>query len=141
MALDVVEHIKDDRAVLGEMSRVTKSGGYSFIMVPAYMFLWSLQDEVAQHERRYTKKSFAEAISGSGFEVVRSTYFNTLLFIPIVAIRFLERCTKINRSSDFDLNNAFTNAVLKFIFGLERYALRLFNFPFGVSLLIILKKK
>ena len=34
-ALDVVEHLDDDIAGLKEMYRVTKSGGYSLIFVPA----------------------------------------------------------------------------------------------------------
>ena len=37
-ALDVVEHLDDDLAGLKEMYRVTKSGGYSLIFVPAFMF-------------------------------------------------------------------------------------------------------
>lgn len=141
MALDVIEHIEDDTAALREMYRVTKQGGYCFLMVPAYEFLWSMQDDVAKHFRRYTKGSLVAVAEASGFEVVRSTYFNTLLFVPIVVIRFMEKFTKTNRSSDFELNNAFTNTILTFIFGLERYWLRVFNFPFGVSLLMILKKK
>ncbi|MSR71092.1 MAG: class I SAM-dependent methyltransferase [Candidatus Taylorbacteria bacterium] len=141
MTLDVVEHIEDDKGAMKEIARVTKSGGYCFIMVPAYMFLWSLQDEVAKHFRRYNKKTFEVAVFGSGFEIVRMSYFNTFLFLPIVVVRFLEKCTKTNRSSDFDLNNAFTNTVLKAIFGFERFFLRCMNFPFGVSLLVILKKK
>src|SRR5215211_1569313 len=35
-ALDVVEHLDDDIAGLKEMFRVTKSGGYSLIFVPAF---------------------------------------------------------------------------------------------------------
>jgi ubiquinone/menaquinone biosynthesis C-methylase UbiE len=141
LALDVIEHIEDDRAALKEIARVTKKGGYFFVMVPAYMWMWSLQDEVALHFRRYTKKTFRAASEGSGFRIVDMTYFNTLLFVPIVVIRMLERLMKVNRSSDFELNNTFTNTVLKAIFGLETRLLRFMKFPFGVSLLIVLQKE
>ena len=141
LALDVIEHIEDDRAALKEIARVTKKGGYFFVMVPAYMWMWSLQDEVALHFRRYTKKTFRAAAEGSGFRIVGMTYFNTLLFAPIVLIRMLERLMKVNRSSDFELNNAFTNTVLKAIFGLEAHLLRFIKFPFGVSLLVVLQKE
>ena len=39
-ALDVVEQLDDDIAGLKEMHRVTKTGGYSLIFVPAFMWLW-----------------------------------------------------------------------------------------------------
>ena len=45
-ALDVVEHLDDDIAGLKEMFRVTKSGGYSLIFVPAFMWLWGVQDDI-----------------------------------------------------------------------------------------------
>jgi ubiquinone/menaquinone biosynthesis C-methylase UbiE len=141
LALDVIEHIEDDAQALREIYRVTKHEGYSLIMVPAYMFLWGLQDEVAKHYRRYTKSTFTSRVKESGFEIVRTSYFNTFLFLPIAIVRFIDRFVKKDRNSDFDLNNAFINAILKFIFMLERYVLRVFNFPFGISLLILLKKK
>lgn len=141
MALDVIEHIENDQIAIKEIARVTKQGGHFFVMVPAYMFLWSLQDDVAKHYRRYSKKTLAESMENSGFEIIRMTYFNSFLFLPIVLIRKIERFTKTNRSSDFDLNNRFTNIILKIIFGLERPLLKLINFPFGVSILMVAKKK
>lgn len=141
MALDVIEHIEDDKMAIREISRITKPGGYFFVMVPAYMYLWSLQDDVAKHFRRYNKKTLASSIENSGFEIVRMTYFNSILFFPIMIIRKLEHFTKTNRSSDFDLNNALTNSILKIVFGLEKPLLRFMNFPFGVSILMIARKK
>jgi ubiquinone/menaquinone biosynthesis C-methylase UbiE len=54
-ALDVIEHLDDDIAGLKEMYRVTKRGGYSLIFVPAFMWLWGVQDDVSNHRIRYTK--------------------------------------------------------------------------------------
>ena len=55
-ALDVVEHLDDDIAGLKEMFRVTKRGGYSLIFVPAFMWLWGVQDDISNHRIRYTKR-------------------------------------------------------------------------------------
>src|SRR5688572_30227665 len=48
-ALDVVEHLDNDIAGLREMHRVTKRGGYSLVFIPAFMWLWGVQDDISHH--------------------------------------------------------------------------------------------
>src|SRR5262245_484724 len=55
-ALDVLEHVENDRLALAELWRVMKTGGTLLFTVPAYHFLWSPHDEVNNHKRRYTAK-------------------------------------------------------------------------------------
>ncbi len=59
-ALDVVEHLDDDVAGLREMRRVLRPDGRLLLFVPAFMFLWGVQDDVSNHRRRYTLPGFAE---------------------------------------------------------------------------------
>ena len=48
-ALDVLEHVEDDKKALSELIiRVTKPGGIIVINVPAFMFLWSDWDVSAR---------------------------------------------------------------------------------------------
>ncbi len=54
--LDVVEHLDDDLAGLKEMRRVLRPGGKTLLFVPAFMFLWGVQDDISNHRRRYTLK-------------------------------------------------------------------------------------
>src|SRR5438874_2372028 len=75
-ALDVVEHLDDDIAGLKEMFRVTKSGGYSLIFVPAFMWLWGVQDDISHHRIRYTRKQIVERLENAGYTVERATYAN-----------------------------------------------------------------
>ena len=85
--------------------------------------------------------SLLKTIEGYGFSVLKKSYFNTFLFLPIVCVRFVSKLFKIkDRESDFDINNQFANLVFYWIFNLESNFLRFINFPFGVSILLILKK-
>src|SRR4030095_11476569 len=53
-ALDVIEHLDDDVAGLREMRRILRRDGRLLLFVPAFMFLWGVQDDVSNHRRRYT---------------------------------------------------------------------------------------
>ncbi len=142
LAMDVLEHIKEPKNAIQAIERSLKSGGHFIITVPAYMFLWGIQDEVAHHYRRYTKSGLLKEVGdSSSFKVVRSSYFNTFLFLPIAFVRLITRLFKIRgRESDFDLNSPLLNKMLFSIFNIERKLLRRVNYPFGVSIMAILKK-
>ena len=120
--LDVIEHIEDDDAALSEARRVLRPGGLALLTVPAYTWMWGRQDEISHHMRRYTRPRLNATLIDSGFEVVRATYFNTLLFPPIAAIRLVRRLLpgEEPESSDFELNKPGTvNSVLVRVFGFE----------------------
>src|SRR5262249_6693728 len=55
LALDVLEHVEDDRAALGEIARILRPGGLFFFTVPAFMLLWRHHDEAYGHFRRYRR--------------------------------------------------------------------------------------
>lgn len=143
ISLDVLEHIKDDKNAFAHIVSVVKRGGIIVIMVPAYMFLWGVQDEISHHFRRYTLKGLIDLSKQVGdFEIVRKSYFNTLLFIPIALIRLFSNLFNLkSRDSDLDINNTFLNKLFFLIFDFERKILKYFNLPFGVSILLILRKR
>src|SRR5438067_8021690 len=87
--LDVVEHLDDDVAGLREMRRVLRPGGRCLLFVPAFMFLWGVQDDVSHHRRRYTLRELRRVMTEAGFEVERATYANITFFAPILAGRAL----------------------------------------------------
>lgn len=142
LALDVFEHIEDDNKALGELNRVLRPDGMAIITVPAYMFLWGVQDEVSHHFRRYTFLELTEKVKkNSDLRIIKKSYFNTLLFPAIALFRFISKLLpKTTRESDFEIGNGFINLFFYNIFNLETFWLKHFNFPFGVSILLILRK-
>src|SRR3989344_7179389 len=126
LALDVLEHLGDEGPALKEIERILCPGGVLIITVPAFKFLWGVQDEVSHHYRRYTLPKLLETIRKlSNLSVVQKTYFNTFLFVPIALVRLFSRWFKIkSRESDFDINGPILNKIFFWIFNFERFLLR-----------------
>ncbi|HEX8708508.1 MAG TPA: class I SAM-dependent methyltransferase [Pyrinomonadaceae bacterium] len=139
-ALDVVEHLDDDVAGLREMRRVLRPGGRALLFVPAFMFLWGVQDDVSHHRRRYTLRGLSLALEAAGFEVERATYANISFFAPILLGRTLMRLTGLRPESENNINVSALNGVLGRVLGAESALLRHMDFPFGVSALCVARR-
>ena len=137
---DVIEHVEDDKRVFEEAYRILKTGGFFFVTAPAYGFLSGGADTLSLHKRRYSRKQLLQLLQGAHFIVVRSTYFNTLLFPFILLVRMMERFLKLNSSMECEPLRGVLNDVLKNIFSFERHLINHFNLPFGVSIMAIAKK-
>src|SRR6266404_899461 len=82
--LDVVEHLDDDVAGLREIRRVLRPDGRAVLFVPAFMFLWGVQDDISHHRRRYTLPELKQKLRDAGLEVERASYANVTFFVPIL---------------------------------------------------------
>lgn len=140
-ALDVIEHLDDDIAGLREMFRVTRSGGYSLFFVPAFMWLWGVQDDISHHRIRYTRKQITERIEKAGYKVERATYSNITFFPPILVGRLFMKLTGIKPESENNINITALNGLFGKLFSAERFWLRNFNFPIGVSIVVAAHKE
>lgn len=84
---DVLEHIADDVAALQRVHTLLRPGGRLVLTVPAYPFLYSADDAVAGHFRRYTRATLLRALHASGFR----SEFVSYLFAPLPPLIFLLR--------------------------------------------------
>src|SRR5215211_4389296 len=132
-AFDVVEHMDNDLAGLREMRRVLRPGGRVLLFVPAFMFLWGLQDDVSNHRRRYRLPELQRVLERAGFEIERTTYANITFFLPILVMRQLMRLTGIRAESENNINVSALNEILGRMLGGESLILKFMNLPFGVS--------
>jgi SAM-dependent methyltransferase len=135
--LDVVEHLDDDVAGLQEMRRVLRKDGRAVLFVPAFMFLWGVQDDISNHRRRYTMGGLKEAVKKAGFEIEHASYVNLSFFAPIFLGRLLMRVTGVRPASENNITIGALNGVMGKLFGAERFLLRHLNFPFGVSIICV----
>lgn len=83
---DVLEHIDDDRLFVRRLSDIIRPGGFLYLTVPAFDWLWSMSDVDAMHYRRYTRRTLTGVLTG-GFEVL----YSTCLFQRLVPLSMLVR--------------------------------------------------
>ncbi len=138
--LDVVEHLDDDIAGLKEMRRVLRPGGRAVLFVPAFMFLWGVQDDISHHRRRYTLPGLKRKLREAGLTVERTTYANLTFFAPILIGRLLMRLIGWRPASENNITISALNGLLGRIFSVESWWLRRLNFPFGVSIVCVAKR-
>lgn len=140
-ACDVLEHVEDDRAALGELRRVAARDALLVVTVPAYQFLWSEHDEVLHHLRRYTAGELTDVVVASGWEPEVVTYFNSVALPAVAALRLLARNRGGRGRSDLDRTPAFLDEVLVRPLEWEARAIaRGVRLPAGVSLALCCRR-
>jgi SAM-dependent methyltransferase len=136
-ATDVLEHIEAEHEALCELRRVAKPGGTLLLTVPAYMWMWTEEDDNLHHKRRYTKGRLRKAVEGAGWQPKFATYFNTILLPPIALARSLPRRSN-GKKADLDRTPAALDAPLSLPMRLEARLIRAgASLPAGVSVGIV----
>lgn len=78
VALNVLEHIRDDVEALRSMGGLTAPGGKVIILVPAFQSAMSRFDRAIGHERRYTVPSLTAAGEAAGLRAESVRYVNPM---------------------------------------------------------------
>lgn len=146
-ALDVLEHVRADGAVVAGFHRLLKPGGVAVVTVPASMALWSDWDEALHHFRRYDRRQLRALFPPAEWDIVHVNYTNVLAYPAVWLIRKWRRLrsstatvrpTTTSRAED-RLPPGWLNRLLRASFvTLGRMRL---PFPFGVSLLLVARKR
>jgi len=142
-AFDVLEHIEEDEIALVNIFRAVKSGGGVILTVPQHQWLWSKNDEIACHKRRYAKKELTAKVENAGFHILRMTSFVSFL-LPLMAasrLRWWFGTTEQKDSGSELRQPRLINALLTRICDIERSFIRNgASFPMGGSLLCVAVK-
>jgi SAM-dependent methyltransferase len=151
-ALDVIEHNDDDLGILREAFRVLKPGGLVLISVPAFQGLWSFNDELNDHKRRYTAGDLEGKLESVGFIPLESTYNNFLVFplavAAILASKRKEPPPELKShyfdeeayQVDMQPTHPLVNAVLSGVGMLENALLSMTSLPVGTGLIAVARK-
>ena len=138
-AFDVLEHMEDDRAGVIAIASLLNEGGRFVLTVPALPVLWSRHDEFHCHKRRYTRRQLSLLLELNDFQILKLSYFQTILFLPVFVIRQFQK--KGKAETDIKPVNPVLNDALEFLFSLEIPFLRNHNLPIGSSLIAVCVKK
>jgi SAM-dependent methyltransferase len=137
-AFDVIEHLDDDADALQRLRSVLMPGGTIIVTVPAFQSLWSVHDDRNQHRRRYNAPLLTTRLVDAGFTVRFMSYFNSLMFPAIAAVRLIQRLQTTERAtSNVALPPRPVNAGLRRAFAAERALLRRGRLPFGTSIVAV----
>ncbi len=144
-AMDIIEHIDDDKAASSEIFRVLRPGGRLLVTVPAFTSLWSEHDEALHHHRRYTVPRLKDLFQRVGLAVDRVSYTVTTLFPAIWAYRQVSNLLPQRRGDGEKQANLvhFSEPVNAALLSLSRWETRLvhrLNMPFGVSVVCVARK-
>jgi SAM-dependent methyltransferase len=136
-ATDVIEHIAAENEALSELRRVAAPNGVMLLTVPAYMWMWTEEDENLHHKRRYTKARLRQAVERAGWEARIATYFNSLLLPPIALARRLPQQAD-GKKADLERTPALLDGPLSLPMRVEARLIRAgASLPAGVSVGIV----
>ena len=144
-ALDVLEHVPDDAAVVRDFARLLKPGGIVAITVPVGMELWSDWDVALQHHRRYRRAELCALFDDATWEILHVNHTNVVAY-PLVwmirkwrALAGRGRGAKDMKRSEDRVPPPWLNRFLRATFvGPARTR---FRFPVGVSLVFLARRR
>ena len=141
---DVATHLGRDRfpAVLEHVGAALAPGGVLAFREPAMRIARGSHDRAVDVRHRFTKPDVWRCLEEAGFEPLRITYLNTLLFPPIVLLRQLQNALAPTRAvSDVRPTPEPFNMLLLGLLRIEKRLLRFTSLPFGVSLFAVARKR
>lgn len=137
-ATDVIEHIEAEHEALTELRRTAARNGVLLLTVPAYMWMWTPEDDNLHHKRRYTKKRLKQAVERAGWTPKVATYFNTILLPPIAAARFMPQSSNGDKKADLERTPPALDGPLSLPMRFEARLIRAgVSLPAGVSVGIV----
>ncbi len=89
-AFDVIEHIPEDEEVMANVHRALRPNGLFIATVPQHAWLWSADDELARHQRRYSRAELRAKLERNGFKLRFCSSF-VFVLLPLMYLSRLRR--------------------------------------------------
>jgi SAM-dependent methyltransferase len=144
--LNVLEHILDDRAAVGQVARVLKPGGIAVVEVPAGPHLYDAYDEFLQHERRYTARTLASLLEGGGLTVLEQSHLGFSVYPAFAMVKRKNRRRAASSSEakrrvvESNIRQTRTSVILRFLLEGESWLGRYVSFPIGIRTVAVARK-
>ncbi len=139
-ALDLLEHLNEDKAALAEAFRVLRPGGLLLVTVPALPRLFGAHDYAMGHLRRYTRPGLESMVEGTGFEKAKASYYMSLIFPATLLIKLYQKRFGSRESTIPYQVHPVLNRFFLLLCELEARMLVYMNMAVGTSILMIAKK-
>ncbi len=148
IAMDVLEHIEDDKKFLSIVHKKLKNNGQILITVPAIQSIFSSHDIYLKHFRRYDKNKLRIKLNND-FVIEKSFYFYSSLLVLRILLLIYEGLMRVKIKNvgvglwKYDINNFITRFfyyLLNLDFKFNKKLDKLNVHPLGLSLLMICKK-
>ncbi|MCK4912005.1 MAG: class I SAM-dependent methyltransferase [Thermodesulfovibrionales bacterium] len=137
LALDVLEHIEDNRAAVAEIRRVLKPGGTVICTVPAHPYLFGAHDRGLGHARRFTMRSTLALFEG--LDVCEAGHWMFFLLPAAFVQRMAQRNTQKGSKA---MLPGFINGLLYRVLKLESVLIgHGVRFPTGLSIYLTARKQ
>ena len=131
----------EERAAVAEMFRLARPGGFVLINVAAMDVLRGDHSVLSEEVRRYSRPDLERLVRGAGFTIVRLTYTNIALFLPLAGLRMVQRWRGLQPTPrEISVPAAPINMLLTALLLLESRWLLHFDGPFGSSLICLARK-
>ena len=143
---DVLEHLPEPDEMLQEMFRTLDNNGHLYLTVPVGQWLWGSLDETLGHQQRFSKKGMRKLLEQNGFVPEHEEF----LFLSLVPLAWLTRALpyKLRRRqstvegiSEQLSPNKTVDSITAFILKMEAKISRFIRLPYGLTLLVVAKKK
>jgi SAM-dependent methyltransferase len=138
-AFDVLEHVLDDEGALRGLRRAIAPSGGVIIAVPQHPWLWSREDEIGHHVRRYRRGELEEKLKRNGFVVMFSSSFVSVLLPLMIASRLISRVRGAHADfgREMTIGPAANRALLSMLRAEVRSTLAGMRWPVGGSRVIV----
>lgn len=145
---NLLEHVPDDQAALGEFARVLRPGQRVVAVVPAGPGLYDYYDRYLHHQRRYGRGELAAKARRAGFAVAEDCYLGSLLYPPFALVKKRNRLFRDGIDGDAlakrvaaDISATKDSPLGRALVAAERHLLRRgVRLPFGVRELCVLER-